>query len=152
MRYEVVKTYGHNEGWSTAFRQYLAIDSHCRYVHGYPLSFEFKFGCDTLDARNWCLDFGSLKDLKSWLQSMFDHKLVVDKHDPQLEWFQEAGKRGIADIIVTSGVGCELFAEMAADAAIIILMNQGESDRVKLLSVKVAEHSGNSAIFTVDHG
>jgi 6-pyruvoyltetrahydropterin/6-carboxytetrahydropterin synthase len=41
----VKKTYGHELGLSACFRQHRA-KSHCRFLHGYPLSFTFTFAAD----------------------------------------------------------------------------------------------------------
>ena len=48
VKYFSSKKYGHERGLSAAFRQWKA-DSHCKYVHGYSLEFEFKFGANELD-------------------------------------------------------------------------------------------------------
>ncbi len=61
--YYSTKTWGHNMGLSAAFRQWRA-DSHCRLIHGYSLAITLKFAAGDLDARNWVVDFGSLKTLK----------------------------------------------------------------------------------------
>ena len=82
--YYSTKTYGHEEGLSCAFRQPLAKHSHCSLLHGYALSFSFKFGCDNLDEKNWVVDFGGLKELKQWLKDNFDHKITVCKDDEQI--------------------------------------------------------------------
>ena len=73
--YQSGKTYGHEVGFSCAFRQHKA-QSHCKFLHGYALSFKFIFEADELDARNWVVDFGSLKSLKGWLENTFDHKTI----------------------------------------------------------------------------
>ena len=70
-KYYSTKTYGHEEGLSCMFRQPLATHSHCSLLHGYALSFSFKFGCNHLDDKNWVVDFGDLKDLKAWLKDSF---------------------------------------------------------------------------------
>ena len=43
IKYFSTKTYGHERGLSCAFRQPLALHSHCSLLHGYALSFSFKF-------------------------------------------------------------------------------------------------------------
>ena len=83
------KTYTHATGHSCAFRQWKA-DSHCNLIHGYALQFEFTFGGDQLDERNWIVDFGGLKPLKEWLKEMFDHTYLVAEDDPELETFKES--------------------------------------------------------------
>lgn len=146
-KYRSTKTYGHNAGFSAAFRQWRA-DSHCKYLHGYPLSFKFEFGSNELDVRNWVVDFGSLKSLKGILEDTFDHKTVVSEDDPEMEWFQEAARRGIIDLVVLPAGGCEKFAEFVFDVTEQWLRDAGYSPRCSLISVEVREHEGNSAIYT----
>jgi 6-pyruvoyltetrahydropterin/6-carboxytetrahydropterin synthase len=84
MTYQVTKTYGHELGLSCVFRQHRA-NSHCKQLHGYALAFDIVFETETLDARNWVIDFGSLKEVKEWLVDMFDHTLLVASDDPMFE-------------------------------------------------------------------
>ena len=86
VKYFSSKKYGHERGLSAAFRQWKA-DSHCKYIHGYSLEFEFKFGANELDERNWVVDFGGLKELENWLRNHFDHKTLVASDDPELAKF-----------------------------------------------------------------
>ena len=76
-KYLSTKTY--RQIGPVAYRQWRA-DSHCNLIHGYALSFHFEFECDTLDARNWCMDFGGLKDLKFKLEDWF-HQIRFKKLD-----------------------------------------------------------------------
>ena len=110
------KTYSHSTGHSCAFRQWKA-KSHCNLIHGYALQFEFTFGGNELDDRNWIVDFGGLKPLKNWLAEMFDHTYLVATNDPELETFKMLDEKGLIDLRMVSGTGCELFAEMAFDKA-----------------------------------
>ena len=87
-KYFSSKKYGHERGLSAAFRQWKA-DSHCRYMHGYSLEFEFKFDANRLDENNWFVDFGALKELELWLRNHFDHKTLVASDDPKLQKFEE---------------------------------------------------------------
>jgi 6-pyruvoyltetrahydropterin/6-carboxytetrahydropterin synthase len=75
------KTYGAEVGLSSCFRQHKA-QSHCRLLHGYAMSFSFKFGALVLDERNWVVDFGGLKGLKAILEETFDHKTIIAEDDP----------------------------------------------------------------------
>jgi 6-pyruvoyltetrahydropterin/6-carboxytetrahydropterin synthase len=145
--YRSTKTYGHHVGLSAAFRQHRA-DSHCRFLHGYALAFRFVFEADELDARNWVVDFGSLKSLKGWLEDTFDHKTLVAIDDPEIDWFREAHARGIVDLVEIEAGGCERFAELVFGATEVWLHDNGYSPRVRLVSVEVMEHGANSAIFT----
>ena len=89
MIYKSTKHYGHNIGLSAVFRQPNADHSHCRFLHGYSLAFTFTFACESLDDKNWAVDFGGLRPLKAWLEDMFDHKVCLDKNDPHLDKFRE---------------------------------------------------------------
>ena len=72
MPYLSTKTYTSERGYAVAYRQWRA-ESHCYLIHGYCLGFHFEFESDELDARNWVVDFGSLKTLKEKLDDWFDH-------------------------------------------------------------------------------
>ena len=52
------KTYGNDRGLSCCFRQWRATHSHCSTLHGYSIGIKLIFECDTLDDKNWCMDFG----------------------------------------------------------------------------------------------
>lgn len=147
MTYFSTKTYGHEVGLSTAFRQWRA-DSHCKYIHGYALAFTFTFQADELDSRNWVVDFGGLKGLKAILETTFDHKLIVAQDDPELPWFMEAEKRGIAELVVLPAGGCEKFAQYVYEVAEQWLVDAGFAPRCRLVGVEVKEHGANSAIYS----
>ena len=142
------KTYNHNIGLSCAFRQWRAKHSHCRFMHGYALSVRLNFK-GQLNDRNWVYDFGDLKFVKEFLQNTFDHKTVVAEDDPELETFQQLEEKGLIQLVILPHVGCEKFAEyICKQIAPTIQVNSNE--RVKLMSVEVREHSGNSAIYIND--
>lgn len=142
-KYFSSKKYGHERGLSAAFRQWKA-DSHCKYIHGYALEFEFEFGANELDEKNWVVDFGGLKELESWLRNHFDHKTLVASDDPELSTFQELNKRGLIDMVIVESTGVEMFAKMAMDySKNLIKTHYGE--RCWVESVTVREHGANSA-------
>jgi 6-pyruvoyltetrahydropterin/6-carboxytetrahydropterin synthase len=132
------------------------------------------FESATLDDRNWVMDFGGLKAFKDWAEHMFDHTLVVAKDDPHLPMFLKMAELGlqdqggVCDLRLVEAVGCEKFAELAYHvmADILKTFQAGEpwhflaDDRivdftprypvgqgVRLRSVEVFEHEGNSAIY-----
>ena len=147
MPYLSTKTYGHELGISCAFRQWRA-NSHCRFLHGYALSFSFVFTADGLDSRNWIMDFGALKALKQALQDTFDHKIVIAEDDPEKDTLCSLGGLGIGDPIVLPGVGCELFAAYAWRMASDIIKDLNPN--VRVLSCEVREHGANSAIYKAE--
>ena len=162
--YSVTKTYGHELGLSATFRQWRA-ESHCRFIHGYPLSFKLTFAADRLDRNNWVLDFGGLKAVKAWLVQSFDHRMLVAEDDPQKERLLALGTRiregygcasmdcdPVADPLVIPTVGCEGVAKYVFDFVDEWLGNELplECDirGLRLASVEVREHAGNSAIYS----
>ena len=87
-KFQSTKTYGTDRGLSCCFRQWKANHSHCSTLHGYSLGFKFIFESETLDEKNWCFDFGGMKPIKQYLDSMFDHTVLVAEDDPALEFFK----------------------------------------------------------------
>jgi 6-pyruvoyltetrahydropterin/6-carboxytetrahydropterin synthase len=105
------------------------------------------FESETLDDRNWVMDFGGLKAFKEWADWQFDHTLIVAADDPHLPFFQEMNnlvtirgdndiastvpqERGaVCDIRIVEGVGCEKFAELVYNTMQDILeaYQRGES-------------------------
>jgi len=144
--YLSTKTYGHETGLSCAFRQPKATHSHCSLIHGYALSFSFKFGASELDDKNWAVDFGDLGELKQWLKDNFDHKTAVDKIDPELETFRQLDELGLIDLVIMDGVGCEKFAYHAWKAAEELIVEK-TNGRCWCISCEVKEHGANSAIY-----
>lgn len=162
------KTYGNDRGLSCCFRQWRATHSHCSTLHGYSLGIKLVFECDTLDEKNWCMDFGGLKEFKAWADYMFDHTLVVAEDDPMLSFFKEMNgivnmgsvnpesdvpyERGaICDLRIVPSVGCEMFAKLAFDKMAELLasgtMRYPINPTVRVKSVEVFEHGANSATY-----
>lgn len=147
MAYQSTKTYGHEIGLSSAFRQWRA-DSHCKLIHGYALSVKFVFEANELDVRNWVVDFGSLKSLKGLLEDTFDHKLLVAEDDPMKEQLLNLEKLGLASVVIVEATGCEAFAKLIYECAGIWLQDNGYAPRVCIKSVEVKEHGANSAKYS----
>ena len=107
------------DGFSTVFRQWKAENTHCRFLHGYGVSFKIYFEGD-LDERNWVWDFGGMKRAKTkidgkspkeWMDFMFDHTFIVAEDDPFLESFKRMAEAQVAQIRILPATGAEKFAE-----------------------------------------
>ena len=134
---------------SCAFRQWKAM-SHCSRIHGYQLTAKFWFTAKALDERQWIFDFGALDELKKQLTDTFDHTLVVDAADPELDTFVELNNRGVVDLrIFPEGVGIERTAEYCWKLA-DTFVRKVSNDRVRCVQVEVFEHPKNSAIYKVE--
>tara|TARA_Y100001934_G_scaffold139261_1_gene168016 strand:- start:243 stop:689 length:447 start_codon:yes stop_codon:yes gene_type:complete len=140
--YKVVKTYGHDKGFSCAFRQWSA-ESHCSYIHGYSLGFTVTIGSDKLNEQNWVYDFGDFNFLEDWLREHFDHTLLVAINDPYKDEIKSLDKNKIARIVEVPEISCEKFAEMTFKFIDNHFNVNGYN--VKVLSVEVSEHPGNTA-------
>ena len=161
-KYYSTKTYGNDRGLSTCFRQWRASHSHCSLLHGYSIGIRLTFCSDTLDDRNWVMDFGGLKEFKNWAEYMFDRTLIIAQDDPHLQLFVAINKieggyndMSVAVLRIVPGVGCEAFAKLAYDKMNELLdqMKGGLFTRyptgssVQLVSVEVFEHDANSATY-----
>jgi 6-pyruvoyltetrahydropterin/6-carboxytetrahydropterin synthase len=145
--YKSTKTY--HQAFPVAYRQWRA-DSMCQVVHGYALTIHLEFGCHDLDARNWCVDFGSLRPLKGQLEDWFDHTLLVAEDDPQKQLLLQLGKAGIAKITEVERTGCEGLSDFIfehlndVDAGWLKLYGYG--GRVWCTKVQVRETDANMAM------
>ncbi len=148
--YISTKRYSHERGYSIAYRQHRA-DSHCRYIHGYSLAFDFEFESETLDVRNWVCDFGGFGSLKDFLAEHFDHTLLVAQDDPDLDFFKELDRKGLAQVREVAKTGCEGLAEYLFWWINEIWMeDNGYAPRVFCRSVRVWETPSNSAMVQWD--
>ena len=142
------------DGFSTVFRQWRAEDTHCRFVHGYGVSFKVYFEGD-LDERNWVWDFGGMKRAKTkidgkspkeWMDYMFDHTMIVAEDDPWLDAFKQMETAGVAQIRVIPATGAEKFAEFIFNKINEFVQTETEG-RVRVTKVKFAEHGKNAAYY-----
>ena len=145
------KTYGNDRGLSCCFRQWRSTHSHCSLLHGYSIGVKVIFECESLDERNWVMDFGGLKEFKKWLEHMFDHTLLIAEDDPHKDLFLNL-PQDTASIRLVPAVGCERFAEMAYNELAKIIANSvangtALNPTVRVKSVEVFEHGANSSIY-----
>lgn len=142
------------DGYSCVFRQWKAESTHCRFLHGYGVSFKVWFEGD-LDERNWVWDFGGMKrakgtidgmNPKAWMDYMFDHTMFVAEDDPFIESFKLMDKAGAAQIRILPAVGAEKFAEFVFKK-LNDFVNQETEGRVKVVRIKFSENTKNSAIY-----
>ena len=143
------------DGFSTVFRQWKAETTHCRFVHGYGISFKVYFEGE-LDERNWVWDFGGMKRAKTqidgkspkeWMDYMFDHTLIVAEDDPFKNAFIEMGEAGAAQVRIIPATGAEKFAEYIFNKINEFVKTETDN-RVKVIKVKFMEHGKNAAYYS----
>ena len=142
------------DGFSTVFRQWKAKDTHCRFVHGYGISFKVYFEGE-LDERNWVWDFGGMKRAKTlidgkqpkaWMDYMFDHTMILAKDDPWIEAFKQMEESGVAQVRIIEATGAEKFAEYIYNKLNDFVHEETEG-RVRVTKVKFMEHGKNAAYY-----
>ena len=142
------------DGFSTVFRQHSAENTHCRFVHGYGISFKVYFEGE-LDHRNWVWDFGGMKRAKTlidgktpkaWMDYMFDHTVIVAKDDPKLSGFQNMEIMNVIQLRTVEATGAEKFAEFIFHKLNRFVLTETQ-DRVRVAQVEFMEHGKNTAIF-----
>jgi 6-pyruvoyltetrahydropterin/6-carboxytetrahydropterin synthase len=150
-KYQSTKVF---DGFSCVFRQWRAEGTHCKYLHGYGVSFKVWFEGE-LDEKNWVWDFGGMKrakgtidgmNPKAWMDYMFDHTMIVAEDDPFIESFKLMDRAGAAQIRILPAVGAEKFAEYVFNKLQEFIHTETEG-RVRIARVDFMEHRRNSAIY-----
>jgi 6-pyruvoyltetrahydropterin/6-carboxytetrahydropterin synthase len=151
MKFQSTKLF---DGYSCVFRQWKAEETHCKFLHGYGVSFRVWFEGE-LDERNWVWDFGGMKrakgtidgkNPKEWMDYMFDHTTIIAEDDPFVNAFKEMGTAGVAQIRIIPAVGAEQFAKFIFEK-LNIFVQEETSGRVKVAKVEFMEHNKNTAIY-----
>ena len=142
------------DGFSTVFRQWKAEGTHCKYLHGYGVSFKVWFEGE-LDERNWVWDFGGMKrakgnidgkNPKEWMDYMFDHTTIVATDDPGIGGFRTMNELGIIQLRELEAVGAEQFAKYVFEK-LNTFVQEETGGRVSVVRVEFAEHNKNTAIY-----
>ena len=142
------------DGFSCCFRQWKAETTHCRFLHGYGVSFKVTFEGE-LDHRNWVWDFGGMKRAKTkiddmspkeWMDYMFDHTIIVAEDDPYINTLQQLDNAGIAQVRIVPATGAEKFVEYIYNKLSKFVYKETE-DRVTIKRVEFMEHNKNTAIY-----
>ena len=143
------------DGFSCCFRQWKAETTHCKYLHGYGVSFKVWFEGE-LDERNWVWDFGGMKRAKTkidgkspkeWMDYMFDHTVLVAEDDPHLEGFKTMDEHGVAQVRIIPATGAEKFAEYIFHKLNNFVKTETQ-ERVRVVKVEFMEHGKNAAYYS----
>lgn len=99
-----------------------------------------------MTKEGWVVDFGGLKDLKSWLDTMFDHTFLASADDPYMDLFKDMDQKGIIQLRVLTNVGMEGTAEWVFNES-NKLIREKTNNRAWVSKVEVRENEKNSAIY-----
>lgn len=142
------------DGYSTVFRQWRAEGTHCKFLHGYGVSFKVWFEGE-LDEKNWVWDFGGMKrakgtidnmNPKAWMDYMFDHTTLIAEDDPYLEGWKAMDQHGLIQLRVIPHVGAERFAEFIFNKLNDFIKVETDG-RVRITKVEFMENNKNSATY-----
>ena len=145
------------DGFSCCFRQWKAETTHCRYLHGYGVSFRVTFEGE-LDHRNWVWDFGGMKRAKTkidgmspkeWMDHMFDHTMIIAEDDPFIDSLKLMDNAGAAQVRIIPATGAEKFAEYIYNNINPFVLEE-TNNRVRVTKVKFMEHNKNAAYYIAD--
>ena len=117
---------------------------HCRFVHGYSREFKFWFEANQLDENNFVVDFAALEELKTWLMDWFDHTVLINQDDPELDIFKDLDKRGILQLRILPSVSLEATAKFVFEYT-DKMIRENSGGRCWVAKVMVAENDKNSA-------
>ena len=143
------------DGFSTVFRQWKAENTHCRFLHGYGISFKVYFEGE-LDNRNWVWDFGGMKRAKTqidgkspkeWMDYMFDHTVIIAEDDPGMGGWKTMNDLGLIQLRLIPATGAEKFAEYIY-SNINNFVHEETEGRVRVTKVKFMEHGKNAAYYS----
>lgn len=135
-------------GFPCTHRQWKA-QSHCRFVHGYSREFYFEFACHERTQEGWVVDFGGLKEVKAWLDEMFDHTFLAATDDPYLEEFKKLDQAGVIQLRVLPNAGMEGTAEFVLEK-VDAMVRKMTNDRAWVTKVEVRENEKNSAFIVTE--
>ncbi len=90
------------------------------------------------------MEFGGLKQVKAWLEHMFDHTCLINADDPELELFRQMDASGLIQLRVLPNVSMEATAKFVADH-VQQMLDEQEKGRVSIYAVECRENDKNSA-------
>lgn len=147
----MTKSFGQDLGLSCCYRAYRD-EGHCRFLHGYSLSFDITF-TGKLNDKGWIIDFGRFDRLRGMLKETFDHTLCASKDDPMLPEFFRLQDLGLAQVKVMEEVGAEAFAKVVFGIttywmSLVLDRAEAVSFDLQVIRVVCCERPGNSATFS----
>ncbi len=140
-----------------AHRQH-AHDGHCRFIHGHNWRIDITFGCNFLDECGFVMDVGKMGVVRDFLGQSFDHTLILNSNDPELQFLKQNLSYGgndeegrpFAQIVTVPNCGMEGLAKwIFEEVQAMLLCIPGAKDRgLLVVEVTVWEDSKNRATYT----
>lgn len=133
-------------GYPFAHRQHTH-GGHCKQVHGHNWDFEICLEAEELDENGFVYDFGNFGWLKRWLEETFDHTILINKDDPEINTFRVLDGK-VLNLIEVESCSSEGIAKMVYEKIQERIKAHKSHRNVKLVYVVVQEDTNNSAQYT----
>ena len=132
-------------GYPCCHRQWKD-DGHCSFLHGYDRWVEIEWEGER-DERGWVVDFGALKEIKEWLEHMYDHTTLVGPDDPFLDTFRALNDNKVIDLRVTDPTmeGMSQLVAQKVDA-----WTRTNAPHASVMRVECWENEKNAAVWERD--
>ena len=137
----------HRFGPKTTGHRQWRDKGHCSYVHGYGRYVRLTFEATELDERGWVMDFGDLRDVKSWIESEWDHRTLIAADDPVIPELKALEKVGGINLnILPKGYlpGIEESCRYLYDRLNPVIQRK-TNNRVEITRVEIWETEKNQA-------
>lgn len=139
---------------STCHRNWKAYENtnrdsrKCSLIHGYSRYIELTFKANFLTPEGWVYDFGDCKEFKQWLDTNWDHKVLISENDPKLKEILEMQDHNLINVTVIPhqkgwNPGIEGSCKWVYDTFNEMLSLK--TQRVRISKVKIWEHENNYA-------
>ena len=143
MKFKSTKRFG---PITTGHRQWKD-KGHCSFVHGYGRYVRLTFEASELDERGWVMDFGDLRDIKRWIESEWDHNVLIAADDPLIPELKKLEETGAIYLnILPDGYypgieeSCRYLYDMLNP-----MIKEKTNNRVEITRVEIWEHENNHA-------
>lgn len=142
--YSIKKEFG---CYPTAHRQPFH-KGHCALIHGHNWNYIVELASKTLDTNGFVVDFGDFGEIKDWMNTMFDHTLLLQHNDPRKAELKAAlGDTKMAKIVWVESVSAEGLAKLVFERVQQWLNTNFHNGDVRVVSVTVKEDWKNSATY-----
>lgn len=133
------------DDYPAAHRQHKH-NGHCRFIHGHNWSFEITFAAEELDENGFVVDFGGLYWVKEFLTKNFDHTLLLNGDDPELDRIRREFS-DLMQVVLVINCGCEGIARMLYKWLNVEIRRHEYPNKPRITKVTVFEDSKNSATY-----
>lgn len=140
--FKQMKIYAERYHDFSAGHRVVGHESKCKHLHGHNYRVHFTIGAKQLNHLGMVIDFGDIKKyLVTWLEEMWDHKMLIYIADPKAEALKDLFCDDI--VLVNFNPTAENLAQYLVEVVAPSLLPEG----TELVKVKIEETRKCSAIY-----